>query len=116
MMNKKKMTLIIVGTLLAMALVAAILVLWLVPGNNTDAPAQTNSGAVTDDQTGDVTPDTTAGNSDEPTVGAPSTWWWRPCTIPASTCPTCIARPPRGDLRSCTGTRRIEFFPGVTAK
>ena len=38
-MDKKKMTLVIVGTLLAMALVAAILVLWLVPGRNTDAPA-----------------------------------------------------------------------------
>lgn len=67
-MNKKKV-LIIVGTLLAMALVAAILVLWLVPGNKTDAPKQTGSSAVTDEQPGDEVPGTTQGESDEPSVG-----------------------------------------------
>ena len=72
-MDKKKMTLVIVGTLLAMALVAAILVLWLVPGRNTDAPAGTITGSVSDvqsgEQTGSETPDATENDSNEPTVG-----------------------------------------------
>jgi len=82
-MNKK--SLIIVGTLLAMVLVAAILVLWLIPGGNTGtppetttgAPAETNSSVVSGDQTDDTTTgvDETQGDVDvvidnrEPTVG-----------------------------------------------
>ena len=72
-MDKKKVTLIIVGTLLAMALVAALLVLWLVPANQTDAPQQTNGSVITEDPTGeqnsDETQDATEGAVNEPTVG-----------------------------------------------
>jgi len=70
-MNKTKLALIIIGTLLAMALVATALVLWLVPGdtngNGSDATAPSDSqmiGDETGDNTGDTTPDI-----NEPTVG-----------------------------------------------
>ena len=45
----KNKILIIIGTVLAMALVAALLVLWLVPGNNAPASNDT-TGVVTDSQ------------------------------------------------------------------
>ena len=73
-MDKKKLALIIACTALAMALTAALLILWLVPGNQVDEPQQNNSGTVTEQQTGEPTNgeetvDTTAGITDEPTVG-----------------------------------------------
>ena len=70
-MNNKRKILIIVGTLLAMALVAALLVLWLVPGNNAGAPAGNDTGVVSDSQSGETdgaeeTQDTTI---DGPAIG-----------------------------------------------
>jgi len=66
-MNKK--VLIIVGTLLAMALVAAALVLWLIPGgNNVEEPGQTTGNSAVN---GDQVPGDTQGedSNDGPTVG-----------------------------------------------
>ena len=73
-MDKKKLVLIIVGTLLAMALVATALVLWLLPKGNGagEDPTQTTSGAVIDDQNGEEgneNQDATQGGTQEPTVG-----------------------------------------------
>ena len=70
-MEKKKLALIIIGTLLAMALVVLALVLWLVPADNnnaTDDPTQTTGSAMNDDKTGEEG-DETKGDSQEPTVG-----------------------------------------------
>lgn len=76
-MNKKKLALIIVATLLSMALVAVALIVWLIPGGSgdTQTPGQTN-GAVTDNNgseennTGNGGGDTNQeGDVNEPTVG-----------------------------------------------
>lgn len=70
-MEKKKLAFIIIGTLLAMALVAAALVLWLVPADNGDKggdPTQTTGGAVIDGQNGEEGNET-QNDPQEPTVG-----------------------------------------------
>jgi hypothetical protein len=73
-MDKKKLAFVIIGTLLAMALVVAALVLWLVPGGNgnqNDA-TQPSGSAVTDNQNGEEggnNQDPTQNDAQEPTVG-----------------------------------------------
>lgn len=74
-MDKKKLIFVIIGTLLAMALVVAALLLWLLPadnGNKGEDGTQATNGAVIDDQNGEEggeTQSATQGNSQEPTVG-----------------------------------------------
>lgn len=73
-MNKKKLTLIIVGTLLAMALVASALVLWLIPGGNETAEPNQTNGSMIDDKNGPNAEENQESeeptvNSNEPTVG-----------------------------------------------